>query len=746
MLLIRLIFLIIDYFCIHSKPNKEIMPRIKNEIIPTENKVKDKNKVKVTTPTEVAVIEQENVSLNTKKKPLNATTPKKKDTQKPKKVISIEQPLEEENFNRKLPELIIKKVKKSTLKNEVKINVVPKSKQVLKSNSKLSKLKKSETIPITDKQPDTPRKIIVLKRHSELPAPQETEEIKIEVIDEIKTKKANPPSKKANKRVVTDLPIPKSDLPIKSDIKKVIPKAEKVISEELTKKIAQTSKKSEKKQNDIPQKEKKKHIQKPMLIQQINEKCLYSKDDLKDKQISDLYIKFKNNLEKNFDLAEGSKILVAVSGGVDSVVLLDLLANLVKEKKIFLLVCHFNHKLRAFSADSDEKFVNELAKNYGVKFYTDSGNVKDYAEKNSQSIEQAARNLRYQFFEKLGKSMDIPYITLAHNADDSAETFIINLMRGTGLTGLSGIPEQRTVSKKTQIIRPLLKYKKSDLLNYAIQRKLKWHEDETNSLLLYTRNKIRLDLIPKLQNEFNESIIETINRTSSLIRSADAFIKDHLDIYMKFVKWDKKSELLTIRISLLTTCDEYIQGEIIQKSLEDHFHTRNLSLKVIERIINLSDQSVGSVVEINKKISVLRDRLNLVFFARKEESETYIEIGRIGEYKVHNYTLGMSEVNKNDIKFSNDTNVEFIDLDMLPIKLVLRNWNPGDNFTPLGMDGSVKISDFLVNNKISLLDKRNILLLSTKTEIIWVCGLRINEKYKVNQMTTRYLKLELIKD
>jgi tRNA(Ile)-lysidine synthase len=722
------------------------MPRIKNEIIPTKNKVKDNNKLKVVDPTLDVVIEKDNVSLNQMEKSLTTTTSKKKNTQIPKKVISIEQPLVEENFNRKLPEVKINKVKKSNIKTDVQIKVVTKTKRVLESDAKLSKVKKSENKPITGQQPETPRKIIVLKRHSEIPNPKEIEETKIEVIDEIKTKKANPPSKKANKQVVADLQVSKADLPIKSEIKNVIPKVEKVISEESTKKIAQTSKKSEKKQNDIPQKEKKKHIPKSIPIQLINEKCLFSKDDLKNKQVSDLLMRFKNNLERNFDLSLGSKILVAVSGGVDSVVLLDLLANLNKEKKFFLLICHFNHKLRAFSADIDEKFVKDLAKNYGIKFYTDSSNVKDFAEKNSQSIEQAARTLRYTFFERLAKSMDIPYIALAHNADDSAETFIINLMRGTGLTGLSGIPEQRTVSKKSQIIRPLLKFKKVDLLNYAKQRNLKWHEDETNSLLLYTRNKIRLDLIPKLQNEFNESIIETINRTSSLIRSADAFIKDHLDIYMKFVKWDKKSELLTIRISLLKTCDEYIQGEIIQKSLEEHFHSRNLSLKVIERIINLTDQSIGSIVEINKKISVLRDRLNLVFYSRKEETETYLEIEKTGEHKIHNFTLKMTEVNKRDIKFSNDKNIEFIDIDLLPVKLVLRNWNPGDNFIPLGMDGSVKISDFLVNNKISLLDKKNIILLSTKTEIIWVCGLRINDKYKVNQMTTRYLKLELIKD
>ena len=612
-----------------------------------------------------------------------------------------------------------------------------------KEKSEDKKLKKNKAVPIQKKQeikvknknskvnnkPEAVKKVVTLKKSAEVtPTVKSVQQDKPKKIIQLKQKIEVKPI------VLQDKKSKMAKKPDKIKPSKKVQAAKKDIKQ--SKNSDKTVKAIKPQRKALPYN--------PIPIQPINPKCLISKNDLKEKDILTFINSFKTNLINTFHISEGSKLLVAVSGGVDSIVLLDLLVQVVKDLKIFVQICHFNHKLRAFSADKDEEFVKRLAERYGIKCYTDSGNVREYSEKNSYSIEQGARNLRYQFFERIAKSIDIPYIAMAHNADDSAETFLINLLRGTGLTGLAGIPEQRSLSKKIQIIRPLLRFSKSDIIRYANLRKLEWHEDETNSLMLYTRNKIRHDLIPKLKSDYNESIVESINRTSALIKSADSFIKDHLNSYMKLVKYDKKTDQISIRISLLKSLDKYIQGEIIQKALEERFKVTNISTKVFERITNLTDQNVGTIVEINKTISVLRDRLNLIFYKQTINPEICIEIDRIGEFKVGPYKFKLNEVTKKEIKYQDNSNIEFIDLDLLPLKLKIRNREPGDTFTPLGMTGNVKISDFLVNNKISLLDKRNILLLTTRSDVVWVCGLRINDKYKITPNSTRFLKIEMI--
>jgi len=287
-----------------------------------------------------------------------------------------------------------------------------------------------------------------------------------------------------------------------------------------------------------------------------------SKPDLNIPVIEKLVKGVEDFLVRKIKINSSFLIVVAVSGGMDSVTLLDLLYYLSTKYNFKLVVAHFNHKIRP-NSDEDEEFVRQLAKSYGLEFYYSSGKVKEYARKNGMSIEVAARNLRYNFFEKTSRTIKADLLATAHNSDDNIETFFINLLRGSGLTGLSGIPEIRQLVKNVRIIRPLLSFSKVDIKNYADERKLKWKEDITNTWLEYTRNKVRLELIPFLREKFNPAITDNIMRVTSFLQGADEFISQNIIDFYNIVAENAENQKVIVKIPLLNSYNKYIQGEII---------------------------------------------------------------------------------------------------------------------------------------------------------------------------------------
>lgn len=461
------------------------------------------------------------------------------------------------------------------------------------------------------------------------------------------------------------------------------------------------------------------------------------------------FLKFVQKVEHfliNDMLIDGaSKIVLAVSGGVDSMTLLDVMAVLAEKYQFKLAVAHFNHNLRGADSNKDLDFVKNETKNYGFPFYFASGKVKKYAEKNSISIETAARVLRYNFFERVSRNFNADFVATAHTANDSVETFFINLFRGSGLTGLCGIPFRRQLIKDVLLIRPLIDFKKSELIEYANIRNIKWREDNSNSLLEYTRNKVRLDLIPKLENDFNPSIIDVINRTTRLIQSADRIIHNYVKKHLPDIIENVSSDSFCFNITILSTFDKFVQGEMIQTAFLKYFRLSPPSLAKIDRILDLIDSETGAFFEITKSITVAKDRNHLVFFRNFEKKEINLIINKTGTYTLNGYQINLQEVNKRQVKLSNSSNEEYLDFDLVPSLLYIRNWKDGDSFQPLGMQGTVKISDFLTNQKISFLERSKILVLCSKNDIIWVIGKRISEKYKIKEDTKRFLKIELIK-
>ncbi len=429
------------------------------------------------------------------------------------------------------------------------------------------------------------------------------------------------------------------------------------------------------------------------------------------------------------------RILIAVSGGVDSVVLMDAIALLTQKFNYNIAVAHYNHNLRGLDSDEDEQFVKQFAERYNTKIFTANGKVRAYSEKNALSIEHAARILRYKFFERTSRNIDADFVATAHTADDSAETLLLNLLRGSGLTGLAGIPKIRTFVKNVRLIRPLLEMRKTDLINYAKERRLIWKEDKSNQLLDYTRNKVRLSLIPMLEKTYNPNIIDTLNRTAKLINGADEFIADMVNNSIDYVIDDVRQERFAVKTNLLQTFPEFVQGEIIQQLVNKYFRISSLPMKKIAEILELINHQSGAIYQINKNYHVLADRKRLIF--TKVEDYTKISESFLVAQGFENaeISLKVTPVQKNGIKFNENPYEEYIDKSKITKSLKIRNWEEGDVFVPLGMCGTMKVSDFLTNQKIALIDKEKVLVLVSGNEIVWIVGHRVSDKFKVDKTT-----------
>jgi tRNA(Ile)-lysidine synthase len=327
-------------------------------------------------------------------------------------------------------------------------------------------------------------------------------------------------------------------------------------------------------------------------------------------------------------------------------------------------------------------------------------------------------------------------------ADDSAETLLLNLLRGSGLTGLSGIPKVRTFVKNVRLIRPLIELRKADLIAYAKERRLIWREDKSNQLLDYTRNKVRHSLIPMLEQNFNPNIIDTLTRTAKLISGADEFVSDMVTNSLEYVTDDVRQERFAVKVNLMQTFPEFVQGEIIQKLVNKYFRIANLPMRKIADIIELMNHQTGAVYQINKNYQVLSDRKRLIF----TKVEDYIKISERFSieqgFENAEISLKVTPVRKKDIKFNDNPNEEYLDKSKISRTLKIRNKEEGDCFIPLGMLGRVKVSDFLTNEKVSLIDKSKVLVLESGGEIVWVVGHRVSEKFKVDAQTQEAYKIE----
>ena len=449
--------------------------------------------------------------------------------------------------------------------------------------------------------------------------------------------------------------------------------------------------------------------------------------------------RFREHLVRRRLLGERSKILVAVSGGVDSVILLDLLAGERGHLALTLAVAHYNHQLRGAESDDDETFVMERARAYGVECYVERADTAEVARLSRRGVQETARTLRYDFFAKLLLSSGFDRIATAHNADDNAETVLLNLFRGAGVQGLAGIPAVRS---DRNIVRPLLFAERKDIAAFAQEAGLPFREDSSNDTDHYTRNFIRHRVLPLVQEQVNPTIVQTLNRSSELFRELEAYLSYDARRHLDLIVTRQTADDLHVAIPGVRGVPVLLRQYIVMLAAE-RFTGRRPDFDQTARVLDLMDGLTGAWVPLSQDHVVFRDRDALVFRKAEPLSEF-----RIVVQQNHAYDLGTfhfsSELLSGVPEQTRDRPAEFVDADKLkPGDLILRTWSEGDAFMPLGMRTMKKVSDFFVDAKVPVYEKRRFPILETADgAIVWVCGQRIDDRFKVTEDTRRVLKLE----
>jgi len=435
---------------------------------------------------------------------------------------------------------------------------------------------------------------------------------------------------------------------------------------------------------------------------------------------------FKKYIHTQKMFPSGSKVLLAVSGGMDSV----LLCELFYRCGFRFAIAHCNFGLRGKESDGDESFVRRLATKYKVEFFVNRFDTESYATQQKLSIQEAARNLRYEWFEKIRRTHRFACIATAHHQNDNTETFFINLLRGTGLEGLKGIPP-----KNGKIIRPILFASRQGIEQFARQHRLKWRHDSSNDSSDYLRNRIRQELIPLL--ETLQPAFEKV-----MLNNRQHFAEAWL-LLEDWAAEKSKGALLTSSRGILKIDLAALPSKQATYLLYSLLKEKGFRRSQAEAMIQASPNRAAGRVFHSDSFEALLDRKILLVRKKKKESVVARKITagtRSFRLPTGNWKITRKKERAYEIPRSSATSC--LDVSRLSFPLTVRRWQDGDAFYPLGMKGRKKVSDFLVDNKVSLFGKENIFVILSGNDIICIPGHRIDNRFKVTSATKEILVIE----
>ena len=441
-------------------------------------------------------------------------------------------------------------------------------------------------------------------------------------------------------------------------------------------------------------------------------------------------------IDGNHLIEKGDKVLVAFSGGADSVFLLAFLLKFKRRLRIELSAFHLNHKLRGKAAEEEEKFCADFCKKNKVEFHSTSREIKSIAKKKKISIEEAGREIRYSELLKAAEKYKANKIATAHNLSDNVETILLNFIKGTGIKGLTGIPV-----KRENIIRPILCLNSDEIRKYLDANNISYKVDKSNLDNDYERNFLRNKIIPKLKQRLNPRVEEKISNTAAILKDVSSFIEKQINqLTSNAVRFD--GEMLEINLKKVSKIDFSVRSIFFKSVVEENFNIE-LESENIRALSDLIDSQTGSMIQLKEKVVALRERDLLVISRHSKQSNQRvsrkIKIGQ--KIEIDGQLISIEKINKKNVKFNDNKSVEFISGDQVKNIFEIRKWKVGDKFQPIGMKGTKNISDFLSDEKVSSKSKKGNLVLTNSEKIVWVIGLRIDEWFKITPSTKRILKL-----
>jgi tRNA(Ile)-lysidine synthase len=433
--------------------------------------------------------------------------------------------------------------------------------------------------------------------------------------------------------------------------------------------------------------------------------------------------RFKDYTREHKLFTGNSRILLAVSGGIDSMVM----AWLFRESGIDHAIAHCNFSLRKEESDRDEEFVASWAASGNIHFYSTRFDTLSYAATRKISVQMAARELRYDWFGSLVRSEGFDSVAVAHNLNDNAETFLINLIRGTGLSGLTGMKQHAG-----GVIRPLLFATRGQIASFAAEKKIEFREDSSNIQLKYTRNRIRHKIIPEME-KVNPGVLAAITETMGHLSSSNEIVDASVTLFsgdLFRLKGDN-AEADIDKLSALNPAAPY---------LFEIFRRYGLSPKQTPEVIALLRSETGRYMYTSTH-RLLNDRGKIIITPRNEEPKEEQSFDSIDEMRISGLFSEIRITEPTDEALPASPLIASLDLDLVSFPVTVRHWQPGDRFMPLGMKNMKKISDFLIDLKMPVSEKEKVLLLLSGGEVMWVMGYRINDRFRITDRTKRILMI-----
>lgn len=434
-------------------------------------------------------------------------------------------------------------------------------------------------------------------------------------------------------------------------------------------------------------------------------------------------IEFQQHIRKNFTELSDHPVLIAVSGGIDSVVLI----YLCQAAGVDFAIAHCNFHLRGEDSNLDQQFVEDLALQFDKKCHVVEFDTANYVKEHKVSIQLAARELRYKWFDQLMQQYGYTYLLTAHHLDDSMETFLINFSRGTGLEGLLGIPE-----RTAKIIRPLLPFSREEIQNYAIENDIAWREDITNGQTKYLRNKIRKLVLP-IFKEINPHVGNSFTEMISYLKGSFALSQDAAQLQYEKVVTESNGDL-------------YFNIKLIQQLSDPKAYLYQwlgaYGFTAWDDIVDLLDASAGKMV-LSETHILLKDRTDLILRQHVNNTKVEQEVYYLADGASICSPLELSMALVDAVEDEASNSCIYLDKDKLTFPLEIRKSRTGDSFKPLGMTGTKKISKFFKDEKFSQFKKEDTWLLCSNDKVVWVIGNRMDENFKVCKTTINIIKLQI---